>query len=72
MKVVIRVDASLQIGSGHVMRCLTLAEVLKKQGGEIFFICREHTGHLMDMIQQKGFEVYALPCVDILDVERTD
>ncbi|VAW44221.1 Pseudaminic acid cytidylyltransferase [hydrothermal vent metagenome] len=70
MKVVIRVDASLQIGTGHVMRCLTLAEALKKQGRQVVFICREHTGHLMDVIQQKGFDLYALPCIEISDVER--
>ena len=39
MKVVFRVDASLQMGTGHVMRCLTLANELKQKNHEIVFIC---------------------------------
>ena len=41
MKIVIRTDASINIGTGHVMRCLTLAEALKQQGVKVEFICRE-------------------------------
>jgi len=50
MKVVFRVDASLQMGTGHVMRCLTLANELKQQNHEIVFICRELTDNLILLI----------------------
>ncbi len=55
-----RTDASLAIGSGHVMRCLTLAEALKAQGAECQFLCREHPGHLIDLIEARGFRVHRL------------
>lgn len=61
MKVVFRTDASLQIGSGHVMRCLTLADALRAKGVRCHFISREHPGHLLDMIRQRGHEVTSLP-----------
>ncbi|SEE39993.1 UDP-2,4-diacetamido-2,4,6-trideoxy-beta-L-altropyranose hydrolase [Pseudomonas kilonensis] len=64
MKVVFRADASLQIGSGHVMRCLTLAEALRAEGAECHFICREHLGHLLDLIRSKGFSAYGLSTAD--------
>jgi UDP-2,4-diacetamido-2,4,6-trideoxy-beta-L-altropyranose hydrolase len=57
----IRTDASLQIGSGHVMRCLTLAEALRGAGGTIAFITRNHLGNLNDYIKSKGFNVHSLP-----------
>ena len=60
MKIVVRADASLTMGSGHIMRCLTLADWLKQQGHDISFICRAHDGHLADLIGQKGFSVQLL------------
>ena len=61
MQFVFRTDASRVIGTGHVMRCLTLAESLHKKGADIFFICREHDGNLCDLIEKRGFIVYRLP-----------
>lgn len=61
MYVVFRTDASLDIGTGHVTRCLTLAEALREQGADCHFICREHPGNLLHEICQRGFKVHALP-----------
>jgi UDP-2,4-diacetamido-2,4,6-trideoxy-beta-L-altropyranose hydrolase len=64
MKVVFRTDGSPRIGQGHVMRCLTLANALREYGAEIHFVCREHPGHLCDLISQRGFSVDRLPLAD--------
>ncbi len=65
MRIVFRVDASIQMGTGHVMRCLTLADALKNQGAECYFICREHPGNLIGLITQRGHHVDALPYIDL-------
>jgi UDP-2,4-diacetamido-2,4,6-trideoxy-beta-L-altropyranose hydrolase len=61
MQVTFRVDASIQIGTGHVMRCLTLADALRERGVRCTFICRPQSGHLLDMITQRGHHAVALP-----------
>lgn len=61
MSVAFRVDASLDIGTGHVMRCLTLADALAAGGAECRFICPEHPGHMIEHIRNKGYQVDALP-----------
>ena len=60
-RVVFRCDAAVAMGSGHVMRCLTLARALKAEGTECHFICRAHPGHLLDAIRVAGFAFHALP-----------
>ena len=41
MNIIIRTDSSTPIGTGHLMRCLTLADELSQKGAQISFICRE-------------------------------
>lgn len=61
MKVLFRTDASLEIGTGHVMRCLTLADALRLRGNECLFVCRAHASHLGELIGQRGHRVQLLP-----------
>ncbi|SFC24441.1 UDP-2,4-diacetamido-2,4,6-trideoxy-beta-L-altropyranose hydrolase [Pseudoalteromonas denitrificans] len=61
MKVLFRVDASKNIGTGHVMRCLTLANVLRNHGCKIEFACIQRQGDLILFIQQQGYRVAIIP-----------
>lgn len=62
MLAVIRADASASIGSGHVMRCLTLAHRLKKEkNAEVVFVMRVLPGNLIGVVEKQGFEVLRLP-----------
>ncbi|WP_443693177.1 UDP-2,4-diacetamido-2,4,6-trideoxy-beta-L-altropyranose hydrolase [Pseudomonas protegens] len=61
MRVLIRADASPAIGSGHVARCLTLAQVLRQQGAEVAFACRRLPGNRLAALQAEGFPTFALP-----------
>lgn len=74
MNITFRTDASLQIGTGHVIRCLTLASSLRDRGAECRFVCREHSGHLLDLIRNQGFEAIGLPRqeLDISVTPKTD
>ncbi|MFG6584655.1 UDP-2,4-diacetamido-2,4,6-trideoxy-beta-L-altropyranose hydrolase [Sulfitobacter sp. 1A12779] len=58
---VFRVDASVTIGTGHVMRCLTLADALRARGAECRFVTRDLPGHLAAVIEDRGFAVLLLP-----------
>jgi UDP-2,4-diacetamido-2,4,6-trideoxy-beta-L-altropyranose hydrolase len=60
MKVVFRVDASVHIGSGHIMRCLVLAEELSSRGHSINFATRPQKGDFIEYIKSKGFPIIEL------------
>lgn len=61
-RVLFRVDASLQIGSGHVQRCLTLAHALRQRGWECHFLSRLHPDNMLSIVEQQGFTTWSLPC----------
>lgn len=66
MKVVIRADASVEIGTGHVMRCLTLAEELKNRGAVVEFACVPLTGNLIELIRTEGYVCHVLSKLEAL------
>lgn len=61
MKVIIRTDSSFAIGTGHLMRCLTLAEHFRQSGADVSFVCRELPGNVSDLIEQRQFQLQRLP-----------
>lgn len=69
MNILFRADASVQIGSGHVMRCLTLATALAPYAS-CEFICRAEAGHLAEVIRQHGFNVQLLPADTLLQQQQ--
>lgn len=62
--IVFRVDSSTQIGSGHLMRSLTLANRLKEKV-KIVFISRDLIGNLHDLIGKNNFQYFALPRMNV-------
>ena len=59
--VAIRVDSGAHIGGGHLYRCLTLAEELRRRGAEVTFVSREHPGHLLGRLAGSVYRVLRLP-----------
>ena len=48
------------MGTGHLMRCLALAECLRDRGTEVRFICRAHPGNLIGLLRDRGMSVAEL------------
>lgn len=61
LDVLFRADASVDIGIGHVMRCLTLADALRDAGARPRFVCRDLPGHLAQRIADHRHPVTLLP-----------
>lgn len=59
--VAIRADASYDIGTGHVMRCLALAEGLRNSGSKPIFLSRNLPGNISNKVRESGFQLIELP-----------
>lgn len=60
MRAAFRVDASAQIGTGHVMRMLALGQAWMAQSGTVTFICAEISSALKNRLEQEGFSVISI------------
>lgn len=60
-RVAIRVDASEVIGSGHVRRCLSLAQALTEMGALVRFVCRPLDTVALQMLARRSADVHWLP-----------
>lgn len=65
MKIIIRADASVSIGNGHVMRCLTIAKKLREKGCHIKFWMEPLKGNLINFVENEGF-------INITEAENAD
>ena len=64
MNIVFRADSSLDIGTGHIMRCLALAKELTKLGSSCSFISQDKIGNIGSLILDQGYELLLIPDFD--------
>jgi UDP-2,4-diacetamido-2,4,6-trideoxy-beta-L-altropyranose hydrolase len=67
---IVRADASTEIGLGHLMRCLALAQAWQDSGGQIVFITTCQSGSLRQRLHDEGFKIFLLarPYPDIISM----
>ena len=52
------------MGTGHMMRCVTLAESLRERGIGSLFVCRDHPGSMAELLRRGSFDFALLPRSD--------
>lgn len=60
-RVVIRVDASVRMGTGHLRRCLSLAQALTEAGADVVFVCRRLDGVSVQVLAASRVTTHWLP-----------
>jgi UDP-2,4-diacetamido-2,4,6-trideoxy-beta-L-altropyranose hydrolase len=70
LTIALRVDASPNLGSGHLVRCYSLAQALAAEGHRLIFICRCLPSQLQQLLQAQGFSVLLLPPETLSEPEK--
>jgi len=73
-RLIIRADAGTRIGTGHIMRCLALAQGWKDAGGEVTFVTSCRAEGLLQRLRDEEFDIKLLsgayPDTDDWDITR--
>lgn len=56
--IIVRADGNSWIGTGHIMRCLSLADAFRERGGEVVFVTAE--SYFQQLIQSQGYSCTVL------------
>lgn len=64
--ILIRCDSSYEIGTGHVIRCLNLAQYLRALGEDPEFVCENKPGNINDKIIALKFKIHTGHDLDIV------
>ena len=68
MEILFVTEASDLIGIGHLSRCLSIAEVFRKNSHEVKFYLRSNSNSSSNLLKEKGFEV----CKSLEDLPRSN
>jgi UDP-2,4-diacetamido-2,4,6-trideoxy-beta-L-altropyranose hydrolase len=73
MHLIIRSDAFTTIGTGHIMRCIALAQAWQDQGGDVTFLSHCDSEALRQRIIDEGFDFIPIekPHPDPYDLNHT-
>ena len=63
MNLLFRTDANLTMGTGHVMRCIALAQACQDAGGRAVFVMAESTPGIQAKLAEESCEVFSIACV---------
>ncbi len=60
MKFKFRVDAGNRIGLGHLMRCMSIAQILKRNNAKSIFFLKQCDEKILNVLEREGYEYKVL------------